>query len=529
MTIAHCPKCREQVSVPGGASRQARVRCPLCSDEYLLDDALRPLPPLLIVVDDPEAESIASINRSPPSAPVFAGADEGDAPAIVMDEASDDFSLTPSSPVIARPFKFEPGSAVPAARNATRPRTRRKQGSPLRMMVQTVGGGVMGLVLAQLILWWVPGNWNATNRDPFGLAAKVTPYAPFLVPIALQGNAPTARADGATTERGLGSSRTGTSSVAGDNAGRKTSGGFESNIPESNSDAPSDTTKLAADRNKKNKEKKESPPNQDEFPLTGLYEPDATKAPAKEADPFAVPDVTSEPITAKSKTKEDMKKETGSPIADADAVPAAVSAAKPTLDEPVGLRNPPAIKVEEITSRLADVASADLAWDTAENPTREKKYELITDLYVKLAQLGDTLASSGAAKAEAAEALQPVVERLNALAGQSEKLVPLGRLAVLLNDRSENGAVLYGVVLSHQPRGKMIETQIRLFAKSDPVVTVVNAVDAGEQLPANTNVLVLGRWISNPKEQLAGYEGDANSVLLHGIHVTVPQANTNRP
>ena len=50
MTTVSCPKCSDQVSVPASAPRSARVRCPLCQEEYDLADALAQLPPALIIV-----------------------------------------------------------------------------------------------------------------------------------------------------------------------------------------------------------------------------------------------------------------------------------------------------------------------------------------------------------------------------------------------------------------------------------------------------------------------------------------------
>ncbi|HTU26939.1 MAG TPA: hypothetical protein VMF30_16145, partial [Pirellulales bacterium] len=48
--IASCPRCAQQVTIPGGAESTATVRCPLCGAEYLLAEALAKAPPALIVV-----------------------------------------------------------------------------------------------------------------------------------------------------------------------------------------------------------------------------------------------------------------------------------------------------------------------------------------------------------------------------------------------------------------------------------------------------------------------------------------------
>jgi hypothetical protein len=394
-------------------------------------------------------------------------------------------------------------------------------------MVQTVGGGVMGLVIAQLILWWMPGNWAKENRDPFGMAPKVEVYAPFVVPTALRGNAPTAQADRAAAAPGAGTTRATKPTVTRKNAGTKSSTDRDSNIPDFTFDGkpPAQNTEPRADRNSKNKEKKETAANSEEFPLGGLNEPiTPDKAPAPVLDPLAPPTNILDPPSPPAKTKDD--KGQAQPPVDPAGVSTSVAEEKSTKEKPVGEANASAVKAADITDRLTDVASAERAWDTAENPTNQQKLELMTNLYLKLSQLGDAVARTGESQAEAAELLQPVVEKLQAVAVQPEKLVPLGKLAGMrLKDDRNHGGLVVGIVLSHQPRGKMFETQLRLLAKSDPVVTIVSRTDLGEQLRANTNVLVLGRWVSTPADNLAGYEGDAESVLSYGVHVTVPTAS----
>ncbi len=55
--ISTCPRCRLQVSLPARASPAARVKCPLCSAEYALQDALNEMPPMLIVLDPGPVEA----------------------------------------------------------------------------------------------------------------------------------------------------------------------------------------------------------------------------------------------------------------------------------------------------------------------------------------------------------------------------------------------------------------------------------------------------------------------------------------
>lgn len=49
--ISTCPRCRLQISLPQKLSPAAQVKCPLCSAEYTLQEALDQAPPMLIVLD----------------------------------------------------------------------------------------------------------------------------------------------------------------------------------------------------------------------------------------------------------------------------------------------------------------------------------------------------------------------------------------------------------------------------------------------------------------------------------------------
>src|SRR5205823_6268406 len=50
MTTVCCPRCRDEVTVPPGATARALVRCPLCLEQYLLAEALANAPPPLVII-----------------------------------------------------------------------------------------------------------------------------------------------------------------------------------------------------------------------------------------------------------------------------------------------------------------------------------------------------------------------------------------------------------------------------------------------------------------------------------------------
>src|SRR3954469_16318062 len=65
MAIVRCPRCRDEVTVPPGATTRALVRCPLCLEQYLLSEALANAPPPLVIIggEVPQAAIDQSTNQ----------------------------------------------------------------------------------------------------------------------------------------------------------------------------------------------------------------------------------------------------------------------------------------------------------------------------------------------------------------------------------------------------------------------------------------------------------------------------------
>lgn len=166
MSLAQCTKCNEEVLVPAGASRSAIVRCPLCEAEFPLSEVLDRMPPSFVVVSDPDAGSGGAAAAS-------SGFSFGE-----VDEPADN---EPAG------FGFDPHagpSQEPTKSLASPPSRSRKKAPPknaILEIVKIVGGGVAGILLAVLIIWWGVGT------DPFGFADDVARYVPFIVPASLHG------------------------------------------------------------------------------------------------------------------------------------------------------------------------------------------------------------------------------------------------------------------------------------------------------------------------------------------------------
>ena len=177
MTVSQCPKCHDDVVVPATASEKARVQCPLCREEFELSELFDQLPPALVVLDDPEP--LAS-----PTAP----------------EAKDGFQLADTASGAGPAVAFKPDGVStdgpsPAGKTSARrrpsSRPQRKQSSPMKEMIKVFLGGIVGLVIAQLILWWWPGDLSNRKRDFLKIAPSVGKVIPFIVPDYLMGKTDT--------------------------------------------------------------------------------------------------------------------------------------------------------------------------------------------------------------------------------------------------------------------------------------------------------------------------------------------------
>ena len=137
-TISTCPHCQEQVTIPAGVDAAAEVRCPLCSAEYALGEALALAPPELIPVVPVAAErSDAAVDAVPLP------------PAEAREE-------TTSRPIIEEENEAAAvAKLLPATSVSERLRTRPSK-SAVRTVVEVVLGGVAGCLVAYyaLALWF---------------------------------------------------------------------------------------------------------------------------------------------------------------------------------------------------------------------------------------------------------------------------------------------------------------------------------------------------------------------------------------
>ena len=512
MTIANCPRCCEQVSIPDNATEEATVQCPLCQEEYSLGEALSQLPPTLIVLSDIGATSTPITTDEDDSSWEELNLDENDA---------DEIALAPMGAAApAAAFDFTSGSTTAGGKTTStiRPssRSRKPKGSPIKSVLSIVIGGMMAFPIAQLILWYLPGD---LKRD-FGAGPIVAQYVPAIVPAKFRGSK--ANSD-SNTEPSFGNAN-----VA----------GSDFNF--------GDTDKFAAPANNGNQ---------------NASKPPASKNKKK---PKADLLVTEEPVTEEVMSIEDAAAAGADVFGSAVDVPGLELGGLPTFDEPEppatlpnaitkatdepalelpplvdppmnletpaaevtglatgNIRNAPQVTADTVVNRFQAALTGNLAWDTDEASTPSRT--LMREFYESFSKLGEALTFAEQTDEQVATQIEETSKLLQEIGKQPDKLGVIslaakGWMAAGYDTRKTNGVCLYGVIKAVEPIGELFETTLDSGGQE---VAVVSKSNPAEHFAVDRHVLILGTILEDPTKNLGGYEGSRKSVVLDGFHVNV--------
>ena len=161
MSVAACPRCEGQITLPPGAPPTAQVKCPLCEEEFALSEVYDKLPPMLVLLEAPVEA------RTGAEGGMFHGAGEFDNLFVPSADANGEgeLHLSPADGEEGEStFDFGGsggGTAVataPATKAAARA-SKRPPKSPVKEGIKIVLGGIVGLAAGYLILLW------GFNRD----------------------------------------------------------------------------------------------------------------------------------------------------------------------------------------------------------------------------------------------------------------------------------------------------------------------------------------------------------------------------
>lgn len=481
MLTTACPKCEQEVTVPPTAGPESKVRCPLCSEEYSLDIVFAEMPPLLELLDVPSSNGAASHAAAKDDAMDLAEADvsEDDDGDIALSEAEPEKGPTAS----AFNFGDEPAAADAGAATTTgkavRPGRKRKQANPILQLLPVVLGGMMALPIAQMILWWLPGDWK---RDPVGLAPNLPSFMAFLAPESLRKPGLSEEPDDADNTAQTPRSGNGrppkdalsnlTSNGTGDNSfGRDLSGALLGNEQDNDkSDRPKNNPRNPRRNGGNNSQDGNQNGNGNNQSGGG--------------DPI---NEVASPVIGPKNAPTYEAAELGAALTDAKNVPQSLAmAADTTLEAADRFENADRYQAE--IGKLAHVA-------THTDP-RPDGYE--EDLDGILSQVSDS----------------------------TSKLRVAANLAVRhlkQEARESDGILISGTVEKIQKHGPQLhEAVIKLKSTSQQPISVFGKKNPKGAFNVGDTVIILGTIIDDPQADLGGYRGPSEPVIWGGYSYSVP-------
>ena len=458
MIISSCPKCDGQVSVPD-ADPNARVQCPLCQEEFPLRDLLDTLPPKLMLLDSP--------------ASAVDVADEVDEFKLAFDQTEPE--PRPSDAPAGAPVGFDFGepsgpAAASTAAVTTPPRARpkRKKRNMMFELIKIAGGGIVGLATAQLILWWLPGDWK---KDPVKLAPAVGRTVPWIVPERWR---PKSNQTAQSPEK---------------STAEPADGG-----PAGDSRSDFDLRDASAARDKQDASSEGEKPNQrgdgnDAGKVAGGRRGHLALRPGGQAD-----------------------------------APASPSASQPKENPFEGVKDSPVYSAAEVGAALNAAHDAKLALDEEVGTDRDERRNRARDFYTAFCELAEKVTFVDPNDRGLTERLEAVHGMFLEFQENPSTLEMIGKMAaswLRSTSRKSEGIFLTGMVKQVRPQGRLYEMQIELPDKDKTVVSAISAVNPrnspASSYQTSSRIVLLGTIVEDPASNLGHYEGDQSPVIWWAI------------
>jgi hypothetical protein len=542
-TIAVCPGCQTQLGVPPEAVTGAELECPLCHERFATSpDRVRILAMANVAPAKAPAPPAPAMTAAPLKLPPDATIESEPIAAAPPAEVEVDFDLgaiSATTPIASQPtvrWEPEPLDEKTPANAASRlvpepvpakaadnshdfeqsgfhhgdfehdeddhavhamdfdgmapvgipaevnhdfdmnpaPRLRRRRSSPVGSLVGIVGGGGLGLLLAGYALLWL--------TDPPLDLFRMADWAPTAV--LPQSLLPPSVSNQWADEDATNDS----ASVASEESD------FAAD-PQSGSDEPGaeSSTGLLADQ------------SSDKSPRV-----DATVSDDLEEDPAVTPASASEPVAAEIPE---------APIAaPATATQLVTPARWPSTPIAGDLVNPRFSSLADFTASIGHVDAAGrqfLGGDLA----NKDSLRAMGQAYIQICEVAEryTLTDPAAYGSDlfTKQALAKAV--IHQIAGNTKRRQDLNVVAARWwqhAKRSNNGLLLVGRVTDHAPRGQWTEHTLEI-AVGDEIVEVPVLMER-VLFSTGAEAAVAGAIITNPREQIRGYDGDASQVLISG-------------
>jgi hypothetical protein len=559
MSVVACPKCAEKVTLPPKTPPAAKVRCPLCGEHYLLEEAMSSMPPMLEVLELPEGYQPATdVDIS--TAAFLATADR---PAVLDDDGGELKLEAPEGGVAVADDELKPLYDEWGPTRSTAPihetdtvltprelvqtpvRRKKKQVNPLFHMLGTVLGGVLAIPVALMILLWLPGSWR---RDIVPIGPWLGEHAPFLAPADFRKDSSetpiddtSAPADDKTSvatkkpvtqesDGGLGgdfvpASKSGLQgnqfdeelkkgfSLDAEDARAKSQGKKPQRAIDDLTDPIIDDTKPEltpeAEPELKPELKPESKPEAKPAVDPDDAKPESKPEPESKPKPEAKPDSEPAPVPDPApKPDPEPKPEPDpepKPDPDPDPKPDPEATHEPKLEiEPqVNFELPtpsrPRAVVDPLAPQRLAVTDANEAFDAATTPAEKKAAAIV--LYHAAAELAEQLPSDATSAGD-----------WEALTGDAKKLQFVGIYAATWQENGERatpGIVLSGTVKHCQRAGERFEVRIELPSRDKRELLLITA----DECQAGQKLFVAGRFVMNARDMISGYSGYATMAI----------------
>ncbi len=507
--------------MPASASPRATVRCPLCQAEFSLAEILDRLPPALIVVSDPDAAQPSVPAQVLPMTTATADGGEG-AEALTLEDASEnaeaetaDWSLAPAIVVTDRADRGEATTTPAQARKRkVIRRPQRKQQNTVIRGVNVILGGLAGLCVGQLVLWWLPAKYR---KDPFQLGPQVAEYAPWIVPATFQGKVAAANGDSALAEKPRQAAK---APAKGEHPkpGQAKPKAKESELPQIQFQFK-DPIRLS-DEDEKAQEPA-AKPKADPF-----QQPETT-----ETQPAPQPDLTDMAPEAADEEKPDLASLAPDPFGGLmpkpdlatndvptvkpvpqDAAPATPASATPTEIHAPPIKTPLQLTAAELKAVLDEAKLAAGVWQAA--PLADKKS--LFQNYKVLTKLAETLAFTENAAPQDASAARDLLKSLAKNPQKLDFVLEVGTRWMQESKRPNNGVVLVGVVKQISRQGELYETHLETTA-GGAVFILISDFDPALTCQVDARILATGVVVPDPAKELNGYQGKAAPAVWLGV------------
>ena len=553
MFLADCPNCRKPILIPGNHMK-AVAQCPLCEYEFSVEGIASSEVPIAEILrsdfstidgdakqssdqsldfdldrEKAPVEAETALAKSEEPRPNFDFVDESDRGPGASDAVMTQAVASPFSGADGESAATPPKTSVAASRSVPR-----RGRNPLVEIFKVLGGGIAGLAIAQLILWWLPGTWR---RDPLSLAPQLPTFAAFAAPESLRfpNRKPTQPGDNTTPP----------SPTPGEDFPRLPPNESDIDLGNAglNADLPTEPDNQANDADGSLEDHDETgtasepettapgPPNDtspEERPSASI---DDDRSVAEVNPPITIPSddgtIDDDTIAGDNTLSVD---DQNNDLDDNDDPP--VTPSEDTEPKYVGLIDPPLISNEEFSEALnaATALTAAMGTDPNQRPGTKARQQF----YIRLAKLG-LAATYRDVPTTNSDELAKTAALLTAIGNDRFKFNLIGASVtgwLKYSGRDTEGVVIAGYARQVQPLGDLFVTKVELAGKPDRFMNVLSKSDPrqDQQMPIATDqaVVILGIISDEPTEQIAGYESEATQVIWQGVHVTLNSPPTDQ-